>query len=178
MNDYESYINKLADEGRNEIFYNSSDAHAAIVLRALAKHAKKEIRILCKNMCTDVSNNKDYLSLLEKFLRENSSHIISVLFTDYSDSFCDLPVGKLFQRYGNQVTLRALNNISILYNEKPVHFTVVDGIAFRIETDIDNKMAFGNFNSPEQAKVLDTVFQTYSARAEHLPSLSPCLCAI
>lgn len=47
----------------------------------------------------------------------------------------------------------------VMYKKNPAHFTVTDDRAFILETDIEKHMAFGNFNSPSQAKDLRGVFE-------------------
>ena len=165
--DYESYNNELAEgDGKNELFYNSNERHASIVLRALVKNAKRYIKIVCDSMCTDVSNNREYLDLLERFLQGSADRSIKILFVRYDSHFRDLPIAALLRKYNRQVEIRSREGVDVNFDGKPVHFTMADDKAFRIETDIKAKMAFGNFNNPEQASVLNRVFDRFFNQPE------------
>ena len=83
-----------------------------------------------------------------------------------------MPVAKLLTEYPFQVSIKKYPG-KVFYNGHPSHFTVTDDKAFRLETDIENHMAFGNFNSPSQAialrEVFDKIFQS-----ELAIEVSPC----
>lgn len=57
-----------------------------------------------------------------------------------------------------QVSIKQYNG-EIIYKEHPAYFTISDGKSFRLETDTNKYMSFGNFNSPTQAKQLQNVFE-------------------
>ena len=179
---YAEDINKLAKDHTDKIFYNSNERHATIVLRALVRNAEKYIKILCSNMCTDVSNNKEYLDLLESFLLRDSGNMISILFVNYNQNFCKQNIAKLFARYPEQVKIKKMTDplSEVCLDESPVHFTVSDDRAFRLETDIENKMPYGNFNGIEKAKALSNVFDNYfnsdSVEVVNLHTCTTCCC--
>ncbi|MFP5129153.1 hypothetical protein ACJEEO_01650 [Phocaeicola coprocola] len=154
---YATEIFKLAEEKENKIFYNSSAEHASIVHQALAKYATDYIDIFSSSMCTDVSNNPEYCSSIKAFLDADKVHLIKIILTDYTEAFLSTDIAKLLANYPLQVSIKKYNG-RILYKGLPAHFTVSDDRAFRLETDINERMAFGNFNSPEQAKELKNVF--------------------
>ncbi|MCR8919230.1 hypothetical protein [Bacteroides sp. ET225] len=154
---YAAEIFRLAEERKDENFYNSSAEHAAIVHRALAKYATEYIDIFSSSMCSDVSNNAEYCRLIKAFLDTDSKRSIRIILTDYSDSFLKTDIAGVLAGYPSQVSVKSYNG-KVMYKGKPAHFTVSDGRAFRLETDIDARMAFGNFNSPGQAGALENVF--------------------
>ena len=161
---YAEKINKLAENGgTNAVFYNSNERHAAIVLHALVKNASDYIKILCCNMCTDVSNNQDYLNALDSFLSGNENRKIQILLVNYNDIFIKQPIARLLARYSGQVSVKRMvdTNTDICLNGRPVHFTVSDNRAFRLETDIEKKMAYGNFKDEYNAQILCSVFERY-----------------
>ena len=155
---YADVIFKLAEEKKNEIFYNSSAEHAAIVHQALVKTATEYMYIFSNSMCTEISNNRDYCDLVRAFLKENKNRQIKIVLTDYSEEFTQKPIAKLLAEFPLQVSIKKYPG-EVFFKGKPVHFTVTDDRAFRLETDIDNHMAFGNFNSPDQAKAMKEVFE-------------------
>ena len=109
-------------------------------------------------MCTDVSNNLDYCNSIKIFLETNKEHSIKIILTDYTSNFLNTNIAKLLANYPLQVSVKRYNGC-VMYKGAPAHFTVSDDRAFRLETDIKERMAFGNFNSPKQAKELKDIFE-------------------
>ena len=155
---YAEEIFKLAEEKENRVFYNSSAEHATIVHQALMKTAEQYVYIFSSGMCTEISNNNDYCNAARNFLVGDKSRKIKILLTDYSEDFCQMPIAKMLFEYPIQVTVKKYPG-NIYYKNSPAHFTVTDDRAFRLETDIKNHMAFGNFNSPTQAIALKSIFE-------------------
>jgi len=155
---YAEEIFKLARERKNEVFYNSSAEHATIVHQALMKNAENYVYIFSSGMCTEISNNEAYCETVRDFLSKEKARKIKILLTDYSNEFQQMPIARLLAEYPLQVTIKKYAG-NVYYKNSPVHFTVTDDRAFRLETDIENHMAFGNFNSPTQAVVLKDLFE-------------------
>ena len=155
-----SYLEKiefLASNAINEEFYNSNEEHAQIVLTAMVRYSKEKVRIFCGNMCTDVSNDPKYLNEIKLFLSERRG-FMEILFCEYKDHFKDQPIYKLLNQYPQeQVKIKTINTL-LMYNGKPVHFTVSDNKSFRFETDTLEKTARGNFYDPDSAKMLSEEF--------------------
>lgn len=156
QSEYAANIFRMAENMDDEVFYNSSAEHAMIVHQALVKTAKKYIYIFSSSMCSEISNNNDYIEYIKEFLKDKN-HEIRIVFTDYSDGFSKMPIAKLLALYPLQVSIKKYPG-KVLYQGIPAHFTVTDDRAFRLETDVENHMAFGNFNSPSQALALKDVF--------------------
>lgn len=156
---YKKDIFELAKLKENKVFYNSSEKHASIVHQAIMKYAESYVYILCSSLCTDISNNDEYCELTDKFLSSDSKHQIKIIFTSYDKEFKNKNLSKVFAKYHLQVEMRKFDG-RVTINNKPVHFTISDDRAFRLETDIDKHMAFGNFNGELQAKFLKDKFLT------------------
>jgi hypothetical protein len=156
---YAEKIEFLAANRIKEEFFNSNDNHAQIVLTSMVRHAKKNVNIYCGNMCTDVSNDKVYLDEIESFLEDRKGSI-NILLCDYNDNFKQKDIYNLLSKYiPNQVQIKRTKKI-LLYNNNPIHFTVSDDNAYRLETDITAKMARGNFNDPESVIMLKSHFDS------------------
>lgn len=108
-------------------------------------------------MSSDVSNNPEYCYAIKNFLETDRAHVIKIILTDYTDDFSHTEIAKLLSRYPSQVSVKKYDG-RVLYKGEPAHFTVSDDCAFRLETDIKERMAFGNFNSPVQAIELRNLF--------------------
>ena len=162
MTEYAAYIEKLALKNSDEIFYNSSEDHALIVLKNIVKKSKKYIKTICGNLCSEMSNDEEYLTLLDGYLSGDKSRTLQVLFdNNYNDGFKQKPIYELLSKYPNQVTVRKLNNGYVTYDDKPVHLTVSDDQFFRLETDIGEKMAWGRFKDSENSKVFRDAFDRF-----------------
>lgn len=156
---YETEIFGLAEKRESKVFYNSSAEHASIVHLALASYAKEYIDIFSSSMCTEVSNNQRYCAAVKDFLDADKRRYIKIILTDYTSDFLLTDIAKLLARYSpTQVRVKSYRG-QLLYKGQPAHFTVSDDRAFRLETDIEKRMAFGNFNSPNQAKDLKDAFE-------------------
>lgn len=154
---YATEIFELAEKKVDKIFYNSSSDHAMIVHLALVKNASQYIDILSGSMCSIVSNNESYRNQIKTYLEQEGKPKINIMLTDYDESFVNKDIARLLTHYPLQVTVKRIKG-QFLYKGKPIHFTVSDDRAFRLETDIDKRMAFGNFNSPAQATMLKSEF--------------------
>ncbi|MFT4223447.1 hypothetical protein [Dysgonomonas sp.] len=165
MTDYARMIADLAENGKNQKFLNSSDEHALIVLKNIVKYATSSIKTLCGNMCSEVSNDDEYIELVDKYLKGGHNRIFYILFDNYSSCFESGKIASVLKKYPTQVKIRRFKDeySHLYYNGDPVHLTVSDNKSFRLETDINNKMAWGNFNDPIAAKEFTEVFDTYFA---------------
>jgi hypothetical protein len=151
---YSEHLFNLAKNKKNEKFFNSSSDHAIVVHQALAKYAERYIDIYSRSLCSEISNNPDYCKYIQQFLESSPENKIKIILTNYNaDEFKEKPIAKILASFPNQVQLKSYKG-EIQYEGKPVNFTVTADRAFRLETDIENYKAFGNFNSPEQAAIL------------------------
>lgn len=162
---YKKEIFELAKSHKQQLFYNSSAEHAAIVHQAIMCYAQNYVNIFSSALCTEISNNKDYCEMTEQFLMRNPNHKIDIVLTDYSKEYESYPIYKVLRKYPMQVRIRTYKGKAMLDGKK-IHFTVSDDRAFRVETDIDEHMAFGNFNSPTQANNLKEAFSKVFNQSE------------
>jgi hypothetical protein len=167
---YQKKIEELASGKINEVFYNSSEAHATAVLTSMVRHSFEEIKILCGSMCSEVCNDLNYMKELSGFLARNGK--LKVILTKYNDqnSFRQRPIyHNVLQKYIDcgQVIMKKNDN-QIYYKGIPAHFTIADNRSFRLETDIEKRIAFGNFNDPESARPLSDVFDNAFKTSELL----------
>lgn len=164
MSTFAEYIERLASSSINEEFFNSNESHAQIVLTSMVRHAKKKIRIFSGNMCSEVSNNLTYLNEVKSFLAERSGSL-DILFCDSQDHFKTTEIYRLLSDFiPDQVKIKTTKTLLVI-GEKPIHFTVADETAFRLETDIEKRMARGNFNDQATGKMLSERFDSLFANA-------------
>jgi len=164
---YEEEIANLAAKKKNKRFYNSDSEHAKIVVRELMANADSYVYIVCCDMCADVSNNDSYIEAVKNFLTKDSKPKIEILFTHYKNYFMDLPIAQTLKQYPEQVLLKRLPEGMLIGKDgNQIDFTVSDDRAYRVEIDVDNQIAFGNFNNCENAKVLKERFEHFFSDPE------------
>ena len=159
-NGYQNYSDEIFDLAKNhssKVFFNSSEQHASIVHKALVKYAEKDIAIFCGNMLSDISNNDEYCNYMISFLKKNRENSVSIILNNFSKDFLHTKIAKVFGEFPSQVKVKSYNG-EIKYKGQNVHFTIVDNRAFRLETDIEKKMAFGSFNRPDTSSALKAAF--------------------
>lgn len=171
LNTYKKYIEELASDKRNKVFFNSGKEHAVIVLSSMFKRARKSIKIYAGNMLGGIANNQAYIDAINDFLARQGK--IEILLEEY-DEENEPVIFKTFRRYyrfnPNQIVIKkhifSLSEGTSQFT--PIHFCVVDGRMYRIEKDIVNFAAQGNFNdigvSTELANAFDKIFNDKTSR--------------
>jgi len=157
---YSETIESYASGSVDNEFFNSGDEHAMIVLSILVQYAKKSIYIYCGNLCSEVSNNQKYLDNLRAFFKRGGIAKIALCELDESkidSKFLNKEIFKLFNEFSSQVSIKTTIK-KVVENKTPVHFTIADDKAYRLETDIICKKARGNFGSEKVVKVLEDIF--------------------
>ena len=164
---YKESIKYLAENRIDEIVYNADDEHAVVVLSELIKNADEYVHIVCKNMDPKVTEKPDYLNAVKLFLDKESSKELKVLMTDnYKDSFKERKIFKLLEKYPEKVFIKHLGHEIKTSDDTPINWTVSDDRAFRLEKDIENYIAFGNFNAPNFAKKFNGHFEVFFAKGK------------
>jgi len=67
---------------------------------------------------------------------------------------------KLFVEYKNSVELKKTNARFEIQEGNPIHFTVADNRMYRLETDVNGKVARGNFNDTKNSTILENAFDS------------------
>lgn len=180
MKRYIEYISKLANGRINENFSNSDDEHALEVLINIFQISNETIRIFAGSLCSDVPNNPRYIAAISDFIERHGR--VRILLNNFRKE--DAKNSNLFKRLAYYASLE--NTDIQLYTtkakpyltndpqKKPVHFTVGDVSAYRIETDIEKRTTNCNFNNPEGAKKLIAFFDQIEGRKAEKIDLNEC----
>jgi hypothetical protein len=157
MENYSSYVEALAREGKDQAFFNSGPNHAAIVMSRMFKYSNNLIRIYCGGFNGAVSNDEEYLSQLQGFL-ERGGRLHLLVEKDNSNNEMS-KIYKVLRRYKNQVDvqytpLRFVNEET----RKPIHFSTGDKKMIRVETGTDDYTAQVNFGSEKDAEYFISAF--------------------
>ena len=156
-NIYKKEIFELAEKRIDKKFYNSSEKHASIVHQAIARNAKDYIYIYSSCLCTEISNNSEYCGYIDNFLSKDNKRSIRIILTDYSCNFLKMPIAGILKKYPLQVTIKKFDG-KVVHKIKEIHFTIADDCMFRLETDIEKHLAYGNFCSQTDVAVLKGLF--------------------
>jgi hypothetical protein len=156
IDSYKQKIRNLAENRINEMFYNTDTEHATIVLTELIKNAEEYVYIVAENMNPAATDNEEYLSAVESFLTKGK---MKILLTNYDkEKFGNSKIGKLLNTHPDVVEIKHSGGRKVKRDDIPINFTVSDGRAFRFERDIEENIAFGNFNDTETANILENSF--------------------
>ncbi len=179
MDNYREFVKNLANNKISKEFLNKDQNHALEVFENLFNMAKSEIRIFAASLCENenpdyVVNSPRYIIALSNFIERGG--ILTILLNHYD---------KIRAYRSNLMRRLAYYSISTEYKElikvhstdiklhftsdlakNEVHFTVIDSLAYRIETNIEERAATCNFNNPSTAesliKTFDTIFRDNS----------------
>jgi hypothetical protein len=161
--EYAQEIARMARNKENKVFLNSSVYHALIILKELIRNAESSVMILCGSMCDPIIyQDEEYLSVVEGFLNkmkdaaQEKKTVLRVLFDSYNPAFEQSRIAQILRNpeYKGLVEIKKLksNYKHIYLDGKPVHLAVADNTAYRIETDLVNRMAWGNFGDATKAE--------------------------
>lgn len=149
MQPYIDFVEKLAKTGQDELFFNSSPAHASIVMSRIFKYASKEVLIFCGGFNGTVSNDEEYLKYLDSFLQRGKLKILVEQDLSNND---ESKIFKVLRKHRNNVEIyQTTSKISDTESNQHLHFAVGDDKMLRLETDIENYVAQVNFGNKEDA---------------------------
>lgn len=161
LSSYKKYISDLANNNQDELFFNSGKEHAIVVLSTILNKAKNHVKIYAGNLNGGIANSPAYQDAMRQFLAREGK--VTVLLEEYNPANKPeiFQVFKLYKKlFPNNVELKTHNQIITeggkQYN--PIHFCVADGKMYRIERDVVNFAAQGNFNDSNVAGELEEVF--------------------
>jgi hypothetical protein len=166
MVNYTEYVETMAKDGLNKVFFNSGPNHAAVVMSRIFKYSRETIRIYCGGFDGTVSNDEEYLLYLEQFL-ENGGLLRILVEQDMSKGPSE--VYKILKKHKDQVVI-SQSSIKVInaVTNKPIHFTIGDNKMLRIELGITDYTAQVNFGDTEEASHMTEIFEKVLAQSRHL----------
>jgi hypothetical protein len=162
INAYMLFVCKLANKESDEIFFNSSPAHAEIVLGTIFSKANKIVRIHSHSLNPIVTGGSYYLNELSAFFERGGKAKIILENKVTPDS----KVQQLINKFSSQVELKEMYKSGIGRkdddgNMVPVHFTTGDNNSYRIEHDVNGRIAECCFNSPSVVHRINNLFDSF-----------------
>lgn len=171
MDKYRKFVLELAQNKVDRVFLNSDEEHALTVLVNMFNIATDTIRIFAGCLCEHVGNQQEYIQALSNFVERGGR--IRILLNNYKeDLICASNLYKRLAYYiseGKDIQIKRTNAHPFLTKDpdkKEIHFTVIDKTGYRIETDIKERKAECNFNSPLMAKGIADFFDNLFAKEE------------
>lgn len=164
IQNYAGFVEVLAREKQNKVFFNSGPNHAAIVLSRIFKYAKNVVKIHCSGFTGTISNDPDYLYYLEDFLKRGGKLVV-LAEQDLTNSTAK--VFPLLKKYSRQVQYYQTALRVAIPEKGRVHFAIGDNSMLRIETDTTDFTAQVNFGDKKQAAVYNRLFEEMAASGTH-----------
>ena len=165
MMTYKEYVSYLSSNRMNETFLNSDQAHALDVFINLFNGAQQSIRIFAGCLTSEVSNKPEYISSISDFIDKGGELKVLLNKFNVSEAAKSDIIKRLyfFKSLGKRISIK--KTLLKPYkasdpDEKEIHFTVVDGTAYRVETDVEERTAECNFNNPSMAIKLTELFDS------------------
>lgn len=175
MDEYRELVEILFRERSKEIFDNSSPDHAAVLMETMFRHGDRCIRIFSGCLSDDVYGRASLISEVKKFLFEKSGNLIIIIQDQIEQALIfnrKLLAEILADNTGSAVVSNGRLQV-FLANPRHAkldgHFSTMDGIAFRLETNKEKMEAVASANNAGSCVKLDGVFDMLLSTATKLP---------
>ena len=173
LSEYKTLIHQLAESGSNKVFYNQDAQHAEIVLTEIFEKSKETIRIFAAQLNDNPPVSDDYVRKLSDFIERGGK--VRILLNKYEQQ--NVLKSELFKRLAFYVLkekdIQVKKTSATVYytndpDKKELHFTLGDSFIYRIETDVQERMAEGSFNNDVVAKKFIDMFDKLFAEGEYI----------
>lgn len=169
LNNYRMFVKRLSETQSDRVFFNSDEKHALAVMENLIQQSKEVIRIFAGNLL-HVGNQTNYIEAISDFIERDGK--VRIILNNCNDVEA-IKSSNLFRRLayyimnGKDIIIKRTNVQPYLKsdaNQNPIHFSVGDSNAYRVETDIENRVAECSMNNPAQAEkfiqYFDAIFES------------------
>lgn len=167
MEEYKNYISNLAKLGSNVVFYNKGNMHAALVMSTIFDYSKSNLKIYAGNLNGGVSDQACYRESLDQYLRNGGK--VEIILNDYDPKNANPKIFNIlkYHKLLNDEVVSVKSYKGKLIDNKSqheVHFTVSSSLEegvlnmYRLENNIKEYTASGNFNDIVTSELLGTIF--------------------
>lgn len=169
--DYSEYISTLRTKRQNRVFMNSDSEKRKTVYRELLKSANSNLRFFAGNLCDEITNSEEFVEGISDFIEKNGK--LEIILNKYDEDL--IKKSNLYKRiafYSAQHCAVSVKKTSIAVSiknndmETPAHFAVADLLAYRLEVDIDKRIAICNMNDGVFAQKLVETFEQISSSSQ------------
>lgn len=171
--EYRALIHQLAETSSTKVFYNQDAQHAEIVLTEIFEKSKEIIRIFAAQLNDDPPVSDDYIRKLSDFIERGGK--VRIMLNKYEQQ--NVLKSELFKRLAFYVLkkedIQVKETSATVYytndpDKKELHFTLGDSCIYRIETDVQERMAEGSFNNEVVAKKFIDMFDKLFTEGEDI----------
>jgi hypothetical protein len=164
ISEYKKILKELASSGSEEFINNSSMDHAAAMIEELFRNAKGKVCILTEYLHPKVYDRADLRKVASDFLeqhKDNEIDIVVQLNHSTESALSENGFIACLEKFKSRVNVFKANtgNLKNLNNHFLVTKTDKGNYALRFETDINEHIATGTFNSKENGEKLFSFFQ-------------------
>lgn len=165
----EEYRNAVEWHAKNRIdnmLHNKGNEHALVIFENMFKYSTDHVRIFAKDLANmEVVNTKRYVESIKEFISRPGVKL-DILVTDFNEEVKDIDKDvNLFYMLrsswaysANRIRIRTTNGMTFRMQGNAIHFCTSDGHAYRLERDIDKRIAQANFGDAKTTEKLDSLF--------------------
>lgn len=177
LGEYRTLIHQLAKNNSTKVFYNQDAQHAEIVLTEIFEKSKDIIRIFAAQLNDNPPVSDEYIRKLSDFIENGGK--VRILLNKYEPA--NILNSELFKRLAfytlKQKDIQVKETSATVYytndpDKKELHFTIGDSCIYRIETDVEARMAEGSFNNEVVAKKFIDMFDRLFTEGEDINLIS------
>ena len=156
---YRESVEALERLKSSKVFQNGMPVHAAIIFETFFRHAKKAVKIFCRNLSRDVFDEPWLLEAAQKAVLERGVSL-SVFVKEQPDQSSFL--NWLRRNEGHPAVVFASNVSDEPSAHKQFNFATMDGRAYRFEPNENEVAACACMNDRETTMLLDNFFSRLS----------------
>lgn len=165
LSDYAADVKRFCEENSTDIIENRDRGHAAVLISTLIDNANKEVLLFCRNLDGQFYDSRLVSqSILAAVDRGVKFRILTQEYPQAEGLISELSRADRVPK----VEIRQSRSGSPAAESK-INFTVVDGKAFRLETNLELGEAMACANSPQNADTLISIFESYQPFSDALP---------
>ncbi len=165
--EYRKLIEELAEKRANRRVPNGHPEHASILLETMFKRAEHDVRIYTGALNETVYGRPGLIEALKRFIARPGARL-RVLLQDQHDAAWvkSQPMIKALYEKNRRDNVEVAVATGVYATNKAKHFSVMDDCGFRFEHDHSQTQAVANFNEPEIALELASVFDIVFGQAK------------
>lgn len=166
LDEYRKAVEWYARKKEDNMLHNKGNDHALIIFENLFKYSEEHVRIFAKDLANEeVVNRKEYIDAVKTFIEKPRTKL-DILITSFNDEvrkidrdfnlFYVLRKSKAYKE--GRIKIKTTKGMVFRIQGQPIHFCTSDGHAYRMERDIENRVAHCNFGDKTTTKSLEITF--------------------
>jgi hypothetical protein len=166
LNEYRKAVEWYAQRKADNMLHNKGNDHALVIFENLFRYSERHVRIFAKDLANvEVVNRKEYIKAVKEFI-DKPGVKLDILITSFNDEvkkirrdinlFYFLRKSKAYEE--GRIKIKTTKGMIFRIQGQPIHFCTSDGHAYRMERDIENRVAHCNFGDKKTTKTLEETF--------------------